>query len=280
MRENLNRTDFGDRTSGTQPRALPHGNQRIVIGDCLHVLTTLPDRSVDVIVTSPPYNIGVSYRSHQDNQPTAAYLEWLGEVAKALRRVLKDEGSLFLNADGCARLPWRGYEIGRVFSGHFCLQNEITWVKAITIGDQSRGHFKPIRSARYLNRTAEKLFHFTKKGDVAIDRLAVGVPYADKRNIRRWKAARGDLRCGGNTWFLPYKTVRSKAEKFDHPAGYPVELPEVCLRLVGSRGTVLDPFAGCGTTLVAAQRLGMSGLGIEIDEMYAAQALSRLASVG
>jgi site-specific DNA-methyltransferase (adenine-specific) len=78
---------------------------------------------------------------------------------------------------------------------------------------------------------------------------------------------------------VPYETVRSRAEKFDHPAGYPVELAERCLRLVGSRGIVLDPFAGCGSTLVAAQRLGMSGFGIEIDEVYAAQALSRLGSV-
>jgi site-specific DNA-methyltransferase (adenine-specific) len=131
-------------SGGAGLRDLTHSKQRIVVGDCLEVLSKIPERSFDVIVTSPPYNIGVSYRSHQDNMPSALFLSWMSEVAKALRRVLKDEGSLFLNADGCARHPWRGYEAGKVFSEQFCLQNEITWVKAITIGDQSRGHFKPI----------------------------------------------------------------------------------------------------------------------------------------
>ena len=83
----------------------------------------------------------------------------------------------------------------------------------------------------------------------------------------------------GNVWFIPYETVKSKAQKFHHPAGYPVELPMRCLRLHnGNGGTVLDPFLGAGTTLVAAQRLGYKGIGIEIDRQYAETALARIGS--
>ena len=71
--------------------------------------------------------------------------------------------------------------------------------------------------------------------------------------------------------------MKSRAQKFDHPAGFPVELPERCIRLHGRLpATVLDPFLGAGTTLVAAQRLGCSGIGFELDPAYAETALARI----
>jgi site-specific DNA-methyltransferase (adenine-specific) len=79
-------------------------------------------------------------------------------------------------------------------------------------------------------------------------------------------------------WFIPYDTVQSKAEKFDHPAGFPVELPARCIKLHGLRPDlmVLDPFLGTGTTLVAAQALGCRSIGIEIDRKYVEIAMQRL----
>jgi len=71
--------------------------------------------------------------------------------------------------------------------------------------------------------------------------------------------------------------VKSREQKFDHPAGFPVSLPERCIRLHGqSSATVLDPFLGAGTTLVAAQRLGCDGIGIELDPAYARTAVERV----
>jgi site-specific DNA-methyltransferase (adenine-specific) len=139
------------------------------------------------------------------------------------------------------------------------------------------GHYKPITGKRYLNQNREAILHFTHNGDVEIDRLAVGVPFTDKSNIaRRGHAA--DIHCAGNTWWIPYATVQSKAEKFDHPAGFPVELPERCIKLHGVKDglVVLDPFLGAGTTLVAAQQLGCQGIGIEIDPTYCEVARRRL----
>jgi site-specific DNA-methyltransferase (adenine-specific) len=111
---------------------------------------------------------------------------------------------------------------------------------------------------------------------VRLDRLAIGVPFKDKSNIARRGHAR-DVRCRGNTWFIPYRTVQTKAEKFNHPGTFPVDLPRWCIRLHGKPGaTVLDPFAGAGTTLVAAEREGAVGIGIEIDAAYVAVAMERL----
>ena len=152
----------------------------------------------------------------------------------------------------------------------------VDWISIA--GDDTVGHFKPITSRRFLNQNHEAIFHFTKSGHVEIDRLAVGVPFKDKSNIARW-GHKADRRCAGNVWFIPYKTVRSKAQKFGHPAGFPVELAERCIRLHGAEGAVvLDPFLGAGSTLVAAKRLGFEAIGIEIDASYADTACRRLAA--
>jgi site-specific DNA-methyltransferase (adenine-specific) len=151
------------------------------------------------------------------------------------------------------------------------------------IGQHRTGHersLKPITSRRYLNQNHGHIFHFTKSGSVEIDRLAIGVPFKDKSNIARWGHAR-DKRCGGNVWFIPYETVQSTAQKHHHPAGFPVELPERCIKLQGVKNaTVLDPFLGSGSTLVAAWNLGCSGVGIEIDKAYAEAAVARLKRMG
>jgi site-specific DNA-methyltransferase (adenine-specific) len=256
------------------------GQQVVILGDCLTKLREMGSNTIDVIVTSPPYNIGVAYKTYHDRRPRDEYLAWIGEIARELARVLRGDGSMFLNVGSTNADPWIAADVGAHFREQFSLQNQITWVKSIAIDDDTVGHFKPITSKRYLNNNHEVIFHFTKTGNVAIDRLAVGVPFKDKSNIARWGHKR-DRRCAGNTWFIPYETVRSKAQKFHHPAGFPVELPERCIRLHGAKTglSVLDPFLGAGSTLVAAERLGCSGVGIELDPQYVEASVARLKSV-
>jgi len=251
-------------------------------------MSRLPDEHLDLVVTSPPYNLGVRYGKFSDRQDRQSYLRWCKDWAAQIRRILKPDGSFFLNIGSAPSNPMLPHEIVIELtsaSGGFVLQNTIHWIKSITIQDregdaQSYGHFKPISSKRFLNDCHEYIFHFTKTGRVEIDRLALGVPYQDKSNISRWSHKRGsDLRCRGNTWFIPYETIKSRAKERPHPATFPVQLAEWCIKLHGvSRvQTMLDPFLGIGNSAIAAQRCDMKRfIGFEIDKTYLAEAKRRL----
>ena len=253
------------------------GSHRVIHGDCLAVMAALEAESVDVVVTSPPYNINLAYASYQDSKTDEEYLGWLVEVFAALRRLLRPGGSVFLNLSGSPSRPWLPFEAIVRLRPLFYLQNHITWVKSIAAGGGSYGHYKPVPGARFLHHTHEHVFHLTLTGDVKLDRLAIGVPFQDKSNIARRGHAR-DLRCRGNTWFIPYATVRSKSGKFNHPGAFPVELPLWCLHLTGLASPVLlDPFAGTGSSLVAAGWAGGRGIGIEVDAGYVETMRARLA---
>ncbi len=254
-------------------RIAPH---ELIEGDCLDVLARLPAGSVDIVVTSPPYNLDLGYLVYQDRRSEAGYLDWMVAVAAALRRVMKPRASFFLNISGSSTRPWLPFELIVRLRALFVLQNHIAWVKSIATPGDTVGHFKPVGGRRFLNHNHEHIFHLTLDGQVQLDRLAIGVPFKDKSNIAR-RGHAGDLRCRGNTWFIPYDTVQSKAEKFHHPGTFPVDLPRWCIRLHGQdRPVVLDPFLGTGTTLVAAEREGAKGIGIELDPAYLEIARARI----
>jgi site-specific DNA-methyltransferase (adenine-specific) len=259
--------------------------------DCVAGMAKLPNEYVDVVVTSPPYNLGVRYGKFSDRQDRQSYLDWCSEWAAQIRRILKADGSFFLNIGSAPSNPMLPHEIVMALRDLFVLQNTIHWIKSITIPQsedlfceqRSHGHFKPINSPRFLNDCHEYLFHFTRSGRVEIDRLALGVPYQDKSNIARWSHTRGsDLRCRGNTWFIPYETIQSREKERPHPATFPVRLAEWCIKLHGPADagrvhTMLDPFLGIGNSAIAAQRCGVKRfIGFEIDETYLAEAKRRI----
>ena len=147
---------------------------KIIKQDCIKWMNAQSPKSVDCIVTSPPYNLNVKYGGYDDSAPRKVYLVWLGEVAKAIKKVLKDKGQLFLNMGYSNSDPFVAMDVAQVFRKYFVLQNQFTWVKHIVVNDFGHGQYKPITSNRYSSATTESVFHFTKKGDVAIDRLAIG----------------------------------------------------------------------------------------------------------
>lgn len=247
------------------------------LGDCVRGLKLLDPASVDVVVTSPPYNIGVDYGVYHDKKTDEEYLEWCEEWGSAIATVLKPDGSFFLNLGCSSANPFFPFSVAMRIGKFFELQNTIHWIKAISIerdaGVASYGHFKPINSQRFLNDCHEYVFHFTPKGNSKINRLAVGVPYADKSNIQRWSHTNGrDLRCRGNTWFIPYKTIHQRASQRPHPATFPTELAEKCIRLHGKQDcVVLDPFLGIGHSALGAKECGSlvsRFIGFDIDEEY------------
>ncbi len=254
------------------------GDQEIIRGNCLDVLRRSNFQKVDVVVTSPPYNLNLAYGMYDDSRTENDYVNWIAEVAAAIKHVLKPDGSFFLNLSGSNSRPYVPFEVMVKLRNDvgFHLQNHITWIKSIGIGCGSTGHFKPVPGRRFMHHNHEHIFHLTHDNDVLLDRLSIGIPFQDKSNIARRGHPR-DLRCRGNTWFIPYPTVKSKAQKYWHPATFPVELPLWCIYLHGRRGArVLDPFLGTGTTLVASHFAGAKGVGIDIDPSYIATACQRL----
>ena len=257
------------------------------LGDCLEGMRTLDAESVDVVVTSPPYNLDIAYSKYRDDQPREAYLDWCCEWAGEIRRVLKPDGSFFLNVGASPANPLLPHEIVIKFQPHFRLQNTLHWIKSITVHPRkgppvSAGHFKPINSKRFITDCHEYIFHLTKTGSVPLDRLAVGVEYSDKSNIARWGHTGGqDRRCRGNNWFIPYETINSRDNDRPHPATFPSQLAEWCIRLHGVRPdlVVLDPFLGIGHSAAGARICDVEKfIGFEIDPGYFEQAQERLNS--
>jgi site-specific DNA-methyltransferase (adenine-specific) len=278
--------------------------------DCITGMSRFATASVDLVMTSPPYNLGITYRKYSDRQDRRSYLRWCREWAGQVRRVLKADGSFFLNIGAAPSNPMLPHEIVMTLRKFFVLQNTIHWIKSIAIDEhcshrpvagqvcpplkmghrpvataaRSLGHFKPINSPRFLNDCHEYVFHFTNSGRVELNRLALGVPYQDKSNIARWSHTAGkDLRCRGNTWFIPYETIQSREKERPHPATFPVQLAEWCIKLHGPAGagrvtSMLDPFLGIGNSAIAAQSCGVKKfIGFEIDDAYLAEAKRRIA---
>lgn len=269
------------------PRAL-----RFYHADSVELLRKVPAGSVHVVVTSPPYNLGVQYRSYDDGRPRAEYLTWASRWLELVANVLAPHGSLFLNVGAKPTDPWTALDVAQVARQHLQLQNVIHWIKSITIDaeaaggraglteDLSVGHYKPINSARFLHDCQEFVFHFSHHAQATLDRLALGVKYQDASNVTRWRRAGEGVRCRGNAWFIPYETIQSRDRDRPHPATFPPKLPEYCVRLHGvdRAGVVMDPFLGLGSTAVAAARLGVGFVGIELDEHYLQEAVARTKS--
>ena len=263
---------------------------RFFHGDCLDVLDGLPPGSIDVIVTSPPYNLGIRYSSYHDTMPRDAYLAWTSEWIRRAATALSPKGSLFLNVGAKPLDPWTAMDVAQAARPHLHLQNTIHWIKSIAIEkslagsragltrDLAVGHYKPINSPRFLHDGQEFIFHFTPGGRTPIDRQAVGVEYQDRSNIGRWRGAASGMRCRGNTWFIPYETIQNREKDRPHPATFPPLLPEMCLRLHGLDriGTVADPFLGLGSTAVACVKLGVSFVGAEMDLAYLKESVARV----
>jgi site-specific DNA-methyltransferase (adenine-specific) len=282
----------------------------ILLQDCLKGMNSMSEESIDICVTSPPYNINIKYGVYEDNKPRSEYMDWLSEVFSSIKRVLKKDGHFFLNVGYSNIDPWLNMDVAQVARKHLILQNHINWVKSIYISEKTDtksrsgrkrnrfpvgtcGHFKPVNSKRFISPTWESLFHFTKTGNVPVDKLAVGVPYEYYKDAVRaakhhhqnekTKQTKPNLRCKGNSWFVPHDNTGSSWSKSkyrgNHPAVFPINLVEDCINLSGVKknSILLDPFMGSGTSALAAMRNDLNYVGFDIDENYINFANDRIA---
>ena len=175
---------------------------RFYLADCVELLRGFEPGSVSAIVTSPPYNLGVRYRSYDDTLPRERYLEWTGAWIEAAARTLGTRGSLFLNVGAKPTDPWTALDVAQAARPHLTLQNThpLGQVDRHRQGrrpapppaldrDLAVGHYKPINSDRFVNDCHEFIFHFTPEGRTPLDRRAIGVPYQDQSNVGRWQSA-------------------------------------------------------------------------------------------
>jgi site-specific DNA-methyltransferase (adenine-specific) len=256
------------------------------VKDCVKGMREMRSESLDLVVTSPPYNLGTPYSNYNDTRTRNEYLGWCREWATEIKRLLVPQGSFFLNLGACPSNPLIPHELVVALKElGFVLQNTFHWIKSITIETKagelvSAGHYKPIHSQRYVNDCHEYIFHLTKNGDTTVDRLSIGVPYSDKSNIARWGHTKGrDKRCRGNNWFIPYKTIVSRSKQRPHPATFPTELAVNCIKVHGCRPdlVMLDPFLGIGHSALAAKQCGIGRFyGFDIDPGYVAVARREL----
>ncbi|MBR6894151.1 MAG: site-specific DNA-methyltransferase [Bacteroidaceae bacterium] len=229
---------------------------RIINADCMEVLKKLPSNSIDLVVTSPPYNLKNStgngmkdgrggkwanaalidgYENYDDCMPNEEYARWQHEVLLELVRVIKDDGAIFYNH------KWR------VQAGLMQDRRDIVYdvpLRQIIIWKRKGGiNF----NAGYFLPTYEVIYLIAKKDF----KLA---PHANRH---------------GDVWEI------MQEQRNDHPAPFPVELID---RIISSTNgqIVLDPFMGSGTTAVVAAGLGRDFIGIEKSAKYCKAALERL----
>jgi len=263
----------------------------LVVGDCRDVLREMESESVQLTVTSPPYNIGKEYGAgYDDGGPIAQWKAMMQDVMEQLFRVTKPDGKVVIN-------------IGKSYSdsdedGRFFFYPLAAWVKTIAHdvgfdfwdeviwnkqGFQSRGGGALMGSYPYpsnlmVTQTHEHVLVFRKWVNDAYHKSRTIPPKGTAKRERsaltkeRWRTLTQSV------W--EYNGVEQSSFPIDHGAVFPVETPRRAIQLYSFVGdTVLDPFAGAGTTAVAAKECDREYIGVEMNEEYVDFARDRVGDV-
>jgi site-specific DNA-methyltransferase (adenine-specific) len=243
---------------------------RVFCEDALSGLARIPDGSVDLILTDPPYNLGKDYGNASDQQSVDAYLAWTERWIDQALPKLKANGSLYVF------LTWRySPEIFVMLKKRMTMMNEIIWDRRVP----SMGG-----STRSFTSVHDTIGFFVRRKDYFFDLDAVRIPYdAETKKARSRSIFVGAkwLEVGYNPkdlWSVS-RLHREHPERADHPTQKPLEIIE---RMVKAScppgGVVLDLFMGSGTTAVAARRHGRHFVGFELNPDYCEIIQQRLAS--
>ena len=264
---------------------------KILHGDCLEVLKDFPDNSIDLIVTSPPYADARKKEYggiHPDN-----YVDWFIPRANEFYRVLKPTGSFILNIkERVVNQERHTYVLELILEmrkNKWLWTEEYMWFK------------KNSHPGKWPNRFRdnwERLLHFTKQKDFKMFQDEVKIPIGDWAKTRLKNLSETDkhrdnskVNSGfgknvsnwvGRKMVYPHNVLHMATECYNrgHSATFPVALPEWFIKLFTESGDiVLDPFAGSGTTCVAAKQLGRKYIGIDKQEEFVDLAKERLQEI-
>ena len=223
--------------------------------DCLQGLKGLEDNSVDLIVTSPPYNIGKSsgnfafqgYDIHADKMIDSEYDQFIDAVLMECYRVLKPEGSLLFNHKVRTVNFEAVHPIRHINNSEFTLKQEIVWDRSTT-HQTNMDRFFPINEMIYWCVKDKRVTKFNRDSAKYSTVWRINIPNKRKE---------------GNV---------------EHPAPFPLEIAKRGVETFTQEGdVVLDPFMGSGTTAVAAKMLGRNYIGFELSEAYIDIANKRIA---
>lgn len=239
-------------------------------------LSMIEDNSVHLVVTSPPYNVGTNYNSHNDKMPLNEYLAFLDAVWKECWRVLVLGGRICVNVPaGVGRTPYIPLAdyVRETIEKRFSLRGIIVWDKGTSGGRTSWGSYR-LPTNPTIRDTTERIIIAHKGPPGQGLEIPKHVKKRDEKGVYSPFLKDGELfrELTQDHWQV---SPESKS-RVKHPAPFPVMIPERLIRLFAYPGAVvLDPFAGSGTTGVAAIRLGCKCILVDIDYNYCLLALRR-----
>lgn len=241
---------------------------RVICADVLVELSKIPSSSVHMIITSPPYNVGIEYSDYDDKRQYSDYRYWLSEVWKECFRVLKRGGRLALEVapTGIAQFVPLHHDLSRdIRAAKFTHRAEILWAKQNMSAPRTAwGSWKSPRHPHVIpSWEYVEVFHkesWKLEGDPAMIDIS-------PEDFRDWS---------DGVWEIPPDTKRV----LGHPATFPEELIRRLVQFFTYRGNiVMDPFGGTGTVAAVAKSIGRHFIHIDHSEKYCAAAEARVAKV-
>jgi site-specific DNA-methyltransferase (adenine-specific) len=226
-------------------------------GEVIEELKKIPGSSIDVVITSPPYWKGFGYEAYFNSY--SQYLRWSKEWMKEIKRILKPNGTFYLNVINDSEITIRAFELMQIATEElmYKLHETIIWY---------RYNQQPANTNRQLTNQCEYVFMFRHSSNgVELDKVKA---YELNPHIFKTKNV-------GNVWEIPFNSgLKSQIEfgrketksKFGH-SGFPLEIPQTCITLSSNEGdTILDCFVGTGQSAIASMQLNRNFIGIDLDE--------------
>ncbi|MFA5779898.1 MAG: site-specific DNA-methyltransferase [Elusimicrobiota bacterium] len=227
---------------------------KVIEGDCIEVMKTIPDNSIDLIFADPPFNIGLKYDNYNDKRSYEDYYNWSVCWIRETYRILKKTGTIYIAiGDEFAA------EINLILKKtEFNFRNWIIWY--YTFGQNQRKKF---------NRSHTHILYFTKdKEKFIFNDKDVRIPSA-RQQIYHDKRAHPDGKVPDDVWEFTRVCGSFKERLGDHPCQMPEALLERIIKTSSNTGdVVLDPFGGTGTTVSVAKKLKRNYITTEISKNY------------